>query len=161
MKYPSIITTSLIHGTTCALSHLLSEPERIDSASLCSLTGQYIKYGCSNGLLGYIGWRNRFQDSLNCYKFGLWSLDSSAGWVAPFPVPGISCRLRLVPRLTCGLGHSCCGPWTHLGVERLAARRAGEGPAALKGGWLLSLLTSPRLQEDFRSLPVTRSLVAF
>jgi hypothetical protein len=144
MKYPPMVTTSLIYGTTCALSPLLSEPERIESARLCSLTGQYIKYGCRNGLLGYIDWRNRFQGSLNFYTFGLWSLDSSAGWVAPIPVPGISCRLRLVldspagwvipalvPGLTCGLSGLRRGV---RGRDRRRWREGGSSPSSLRHG---------------------------
>ncbi len=31
------------------------------------------------GLLGYIGWQNRFLGSLNVYKFGLWCVMFSNG----------------------------------------------------------------------------------
>jgi hypothetical protein len=53
---------------------------------------------------------------LRVEPLALWSLDSPAGWFASFPVPGISCRLCLVPWLTCGLGHFCSGPLTHLWI---------------------------------------------
>jgi hypothetical protein len=31
-----------------------------------------LAWGCRTGPPGYIGWRNRFLDSLNVYQFGLW-----------------------------------------------------------------------------------------
>jgi hypothetical protein len=56
---------------------------------------------CLTGPPGHTGWRNRFLDSLNVYKYGLWAkkdICTVPNYLPPLPPPG-GCK---IPEYTSG-----------------------------------------------------------
>ncbi len=105
----------------------------IKSASLCSLGGRYNNPICRTGPPppGYKGGRNWFLGSINVYKFGLWSQNSSKNMLGWSMNDG-------------GRGGGGWGAWIFRNIERLS--KSFRGLLQIYSTYMFNILYSKKIR---------------